>query len=114
MSPSTLQKLVKKYDGSKDPHDHIASFKQVLRAEQVSDSHTKIEGFGLTLEGKALSWFQSLEPGEETTFQSLEKDFTAAFSKMDIKHNAVAQIFAFRQKEHESVRDCVNRQSNTS
>ena len=104
---SALQKLVKKYDGSKDPHDHIASFKQVLRVEQVSDPHTQIEGFGLTLEGKALSWFQSLEPGVETTFHSLEKDFIAAFSKMGIKHNVVAQIFAFKQKEHESVRDCV-------
>lgn len=57
-----------------DPHDHVASFRQVLRAERVFDSHTQIEGFGLTLEGKALSWFQTLEPGMKTTFQSLEKD----------------------------------------
>ena len=55
--PSMLQKLVKKYDGSKDRHDHIASFRQVLRVEQVSNSHTQIERFGFTLEGKALSWF---------------------------------------------------------
>ena len=33
--PSKLQKRVKKYDGSKDPHDHIATFRQVLRPEQV-------------------------------------------------------------------------------
>ena len=107
--PSMLQKLVKKFDGSGDPYDHIATFRQVVRAEKVSDNHTQIEGFGLTLEGKALSWFQTLEPSTITTLQSLEKDFIAAFSKMGIKHNVVAQIYTFRQKEHESLRDCVTR-----
>ena len=28
---------------------------------------------------------------------------------MGIKHNAVAQIFSFQQRDHETVRDCVNR-----
>ena len=46
-----------KVDGSGDPYNHLASFKQVLRAEQVTDFYTQYEGFGLTLEGKALSWF---------------------------------------------------------
>ena len=80
-----------------------------MRAEQVSDNHTQIEGFGLTLEGKALSWFQTLEPSTITTLQSLEKDFIAAFSKMGIKHNVITQIYAFKQKKHESLRDCVTR-----
>ena len=55
--PSALQKLVKKYDGSGDPFDHVATFKQVVHAEQVSDIHTQVEGFVLTLESKALTWF---------------------------------------------------------
>ena len=58
--PSQFQKWVPKYDGSGDPYDHLASFKQVLRAEQVLDFHMQYEGFGLTLEEKALSWFQML------------------------------------------------------
>ena len=81
--PSTLQKLVKKYDGSGDPYDHIASFRQVVHAEQVTDTHTKIEGFGLTLEGKALSWFQTLDPSMKETQESLKEDFVAAFSKWE-------------------------------
>ena len=56
--PSALQKLVKKYDGSGDPFDHIAAFKQAVHAEQVSDAHTKIEGFGLSLESKAQLGFR--------------------------------------------------------
>ena len=38
-----------------DPYDHLASFKQVVRAEQITNPHTQVEGFGLTLESKALS-----------------------------------------------------------
>ena len=85
--PSMLQKLVKKFDGSGDPYDHIATFRQVVMAKKVSENHMQIEGFGLTLEGKSLSWFQTLEPSTITTLQSLEKDFIAAFSKMGICTN---------------------------
>ena len=49
--PTNFQKWVKKFNGSGDPYDHLASFKQVARVEQVHDLHTKVEGFGLTLEG---------------------------------------------------------------
>ena len=107
--PSALQKMVKKYDGSGDPFDHMAAFRQAVHAEQVSDAHTQIEGFGLTLESKALTWFQTLEPTSKTSLDQLEKDFIGAFSKMGLKHNAVAQIYSFQQKEFESVRDCMSR-----
>ena len=58
--PSALQNIVKKYDGTGDPHDHVATYRQAIHAEQVRDLHTQVEGFGLTLEGKALTWFQPL------------------------------------------------------
>ena len=90
--PSALQKLVKKYDGSGDPFDHIATFKQVVHAKQVFDTHTQIEGFGLTLESKALMWFQTLELVSKTSFDRLEKDFIGSFSKMGLRHNALALI----------------------
>lgn len=60
--PSHFQKWVKKFSGAGDPYDHLASFKQIARAEEVYDLHTLVKGFGLTLEGKALSWFQTLDP----------------------------------------------------
>ena len=100
--------MVKKYDGSGDPFDHIAAFRQAVHAEQVSDSHTKVEGFGLTLESKALTWFQTLEPPSKTSFKRLEKEFIGSFSKMGLKHNAVALIYSFEQREHELVRDSVS------
>ena len=77
----------------------LFNYKQVMHAEQVSDTHTQVEGFGLTLESKALTWFQTMEANSKVV----------AFSKMDIKHNAMAQIFSFQQQEHDTIRDCVNR-----
>ena len=76
-----------------------------MRAEQITDVHTQVEGFRLTLEGKALSWFHTLELD---MFREFENDFIAAFSKMGIKHNIVALIYGFVQKENESVRDYAN------
>ena len=76
--------------------------------EQVQDTHTQIEGFELLLESKDLIWFQTLGPKSKILLEWLEKDFiVAAFSKMGIKHNAVAQIFLFQQHEHEKLRDYV-------
>ena len=88
--PSTFQKWIKKYNQSRDPYDHLASFKQVIRAEQITNPHTQVEGFGLTLESKALSWFQTLEPDTYNDLSALEKDFIATFSQMRIKNNILA------------------------
>ena len=101
--------MVKKYDGSGDPYDHVVAYRQPVHAEQVRDVHTQIESFGLTLEGKTLTWFQTLEPGLKESLTHLEKDFVFTFSKICIKHNTMRQIHSFKQKDHESVRDCVSR-----
>ena len=48
---ANFQKWDKKFNGSGDPYDHLASFKQVARVEQVNELCTKVEEFGLNLEG---------------------------------------------------------------
>ena len=63
----------------------------------------QIEGFGLTLKSKALTWLQTLDVESKVLVECLEKDFIATFSKMDIKHNIVGQIYSFKQKEHETI-----------
>ena len=74
--PSQLQKLCKAFDGSGDPYDHVARFRQVLYAEDVEDVHTMVQGFGLTLEGRALRWFQSLSNATLYDFEILVDAFT--------------------------------------
>ena len=107
--PSNFQKWVKKFNGTGDPYDHVASFKQVARAEHVNDFHTKVEGFGMTLEASALSWFQTLNMEDYPSYEALEKDFIAAFSKTGMKHDALSKINGFQQKPDESVRNAANR-----
>ena len=65
--------MVKRYEGSGDPHDHVAAYRQAVRAEQVTDTHTQIEGFGLTLEGKALMWFQTLGPESRVSLSTRKR-----------------------------------------
>ena len=109
MRPSQFQKWVNKYNGSVDPYNRLATFRQVVRGEQITNLHTQVKGFGLTLECNTLSLFQTLEPDTFEDFEALENEFIVAFSKMGIKHNVVALIYGFVQKENESVRDCANR-----
>ncbi|MCO5590965.1 hypothetical protein L7F22_044941 [Adiantum nelumboides] len=106
MRPSQVAKcMLKKYGGSGDPYAHVSLFKQVLRAEQITDFHTQYEGFGLTLEGTALTWFQSLDPKLFPNIDNVLREFTEEFSKRSIKQNTVSQIYAFKQKENEKVKE---------
>ena len=94
--PTNFHKWVKKFNGLGDPYNHLASFKQIVQAEQVYDLHTKVEGFSLMLEGRTLSWFQTLTLSNYLTYKELEKDFIAAFSKTQLKHDVLLQIHGFK------------------
>ena len=51
LRPSTLQKFCKKFDGTRDPYDHVAQYRQLLFAEGIMDVHTMVQAFKLTMEG---------------------------------------------------------------
>ena len=57
--------------------------------------HTMVQGFGLTMEGRALAWFQTLKAFVLYDFEVLVKRFIEAYSKIGIKHNTVTQDFEF-------------------
>ena len=105
--PSDFQKWVTKFNGSSDLYHHLASFRQVSRAEKVTDLHTLVEGFGMTLEGKALEWFHTLTPSDHPSLKALEKDFIATFSKIGQKHNGLSLLYEFKQESNESLRDYI-------
>ena len=107
--PTTLQKFCKKFDGTRDPHEHVAQFNQLIYAEGVTDVHTKVHGFGLTLSGSALSWFQTLRPNVLYDFDILVKRFIEAHTKIGIKHNTVTLILNFKQGDKEIVRQSIDR-----
>ena len=97
--------MASKYNGQGDPHAHSASFKQVLRAKNITHLHIQFEGFGLTLESTALTWFQPLKREDYISIEALLQDFVEEFSMRGIKYNTVSQIHSFKQKEKEKVRE---------
>ena len=75
---------------------------------------------GIYQKGKSIFWKEKgVEGGSKedhgVSFHSIptsprsEERFVATFLKMGIKHNVVALIYGFAQKEGETVRDCANR-----
>ena len=51
LRPSTLQKFCKKFDGTGDPYDHVAQYRQLIFAKVMNDVYTMVQAFGLTMEG---------------------------------------------------------------
>ena len=60
------------------------------------DVHTMVQAFGLTMVGRALSWFQTLKPSILYDFEVFIKHFIEAYSKIGIKHNKVTLILGFK------------------
>ncbi|MCO5588037.1 hypothetical protein L7F22_041991 [Adiantum nelumboides] len=83
--------------------------RHVLHAEEVDEVHTMVQGFGLTLEGKALRWFQSLGNSMLYDFEVLIAAFIKENTKTGIKHNILTQILDFKQREKETVKDAIAR-----
>ena len=68
-----------------------------------------MHGFGLTLSGSALSWFQTLKSNVLYDFDILVKRFIEAHTKIGIKHNTVTLILNFKQGDKEMVRQSIDR-----
>ena len=68
---SALHKFCKTFDGTRDPYDHVAQYRQLLFAEGITDVHTMVQAFGLTMEEQALAWFQTLKSSVVYDFEAL-------------------------------------------
>ena len=58
------------YDGSKDPLDHLESFKTLMHLQGVADE-IMCWAFPTTLKGPARVWFSRLTPSSISTFKEL-------------------------------------------
>ena len=59
---------VEAYDGSKDPPDHLESFKTLMHLQGVSDE-IMCRAFPTTLKGPARVWFGKIAPNTISTFK---------------------------------------------
>ena len=66
------------YDGSKDPLDHIESFKTLMLLHMTPDK-VICRAFPTTLKGAARVWFSKIPLGTIADFEQLNKDFVRHF-----------------------------------
>ena len=69
---------IKAYNGSKDPLDHLESFKTLMHLQGVTDE-IMYQVFLITLKGSARVWFNKLKPNSISTFKELSAQFASHF-----------------------------------
>ena len=70
LSPKFRMPQVENYDESKDPLDHLESFKTLMHLQGVADK-IMCRAFPITLKGPARVWFSRLTPNSISTFKEL-------------------------------------------
>ena len=66
------------YDGTRDPFDHIATFKTTMHLQGVPDE-IMCRAFPTTLKGPARVWFSKIPPSSVGSFEELSKLFINNF-----------------------------------
>ena len=66
------------YDGTRDPFDHIATFKTTMYLQGVPDE-IMCRAFPTTLKGPARVWFSKIPPNSVSSFEELSKLFVNNF-----------------------------------
>ena len=96
------------YDGSKDPLDHLESFKTLMHLQGVLDEII-CRAFPTTLKGFARIWFNRLAPNSIDTFKELSAQFTSHFIKGHRYKKSTACLMNIKQWEDEMLRSYITR-----
>ncbi|WZZ78178.1 hypothetical protein YC2023_098750 [Brassica napus] len=93
---------IKMYDGTGDPDDHIAQYKQRMLAVALpkeSREATMCKGFGSTVIGPALQWYINLPTRSISSFTSLNDKFVEQFTSsrsLERTSDGLYEIFQHR------------------
>ena len=94
------------YDSSKDPLDHIESFK-ILMLLQITPNEVLCRAFPMTLKGAARVWFTKIPSGTIADFEQLSKGFVRHFIVGQRHKKPTSHLFNIQQPEGESLRQYV-------
>ena len=78
LPPKFCMPQVESYNGSKDPLDHLESFKTLMHLQEVADE-IMCRAFPTTLKRPARVWFSRLTPNSIGTFKELSAQFASHF-----------------------------------
>ena len=102
---------IEAYDRSKDPLDHLESFKTLMYLQGVADE-IMCRAFPTTLKGPARVWFSILTSNSIVTFKNLSAQFASHFIGRYIYKKSTACLI--KQREDEILRSyitCFNKEA---
>nr|XP_023881862.1 uncharacterized protein LOC111994219 [Quercus suber] len=99
---------VKTYDRSKDPLDHLVSFKTLMHLQGVANE-IMCRAFPTTLKGPTRIWFSTLTPNSIGTFKELSIQFASHFIGGYRYKKLTACPMSITQREDETLRSYIAR-----
>ena len=96
------------YDGTRDPFDHIATFKTTMYLQGVPDE-IMCRAFPTTLKGPAQVWFSKICPSIFNSFEELSKLFINKFIRGQRHKRSSSSLLTIEQVENESLRSIITR-----
>ncbi|XP_015965532.1 uncharacterized protein LOC107489295 [Arachis duranensis] len=97
-----------RYDGTKDPHEHLTAFEARMNLEGVGDA-VKCRAFSVTLAGPAIWWFNALPQESITAFIDISQSFLARFTTRIAKAKHPINLLGVTQKPEEPTRTFLDR-----
>ncbi|XP_016206860.1 uncharacterized protein LOC107647280 [Arachis ipaensis] len=97
-----------KYDGTKDPQEHLTTFEARMNLEGATDA-VRCRAFPVTLAGPAIKWFNALPNGSITDFHDISRKFMAQFATKITKAKHPISLLGVTQKQDESTRKYLDR-----
>ncbi|XP_018466684.2 uncharacterized protein LOC108838220 [Raphanus sativus] len=103
---------IKMYEGTGDPDNHIAQYKQRMVAVAIpkdAREATMCKGFGSTLTGPALQWYINLPTGSIASFAALSDKFVEQFACSRHLEKRSDDLYEIQQYRNESLRSYIAR-----
>ena len=94
---------VETYDRSKDPLNHLKSFKTLMHLQGVADK-IMCRAFPTTLKGPTRIWFSRLMPNSTGTFKELSAQFASHFIGGHRYKKSIACLMSIKEREDEALR----------
>ncbi|RYR59585.1 hypothetical protein Ahy_A05g025485 [Arachis hypogaea] len=97
-----------KYDGTKDPQEHLTAFEARMNLEGAADA-VRCRAFPVTLAGPTIKWFNALPNGSIANFHDIARKFIAQFTTRITKAKHPISLLGVTQKQEESTRKYLDR-----
>ena len=100
------------YDGTSDPDEHMAQYKQRMLAISIPRSVREAcmcRGFGMTLTGSALQWYIKIPVRSVSSFADLYDKFVHQFASSKRLEKTADDLYHLHIESGESLRDYLGR-----